>query len=803
MLRDAISEIRLHPGRFLATLLAIAISVAFIAAISTLVSTEQQSMARFNQLASSRADIVVDGFFDDSSSVAPALAAVDGVTAVGVATSMSAMITHGDATVFVTLVTVPDEDFRWASITEGRWPTATSEVALSSDGLTQLGVSVGDSIRLEGMDEEATVVGRTNDPRVWFGVTGYVAQPQDSASSDGPWVMRTVGDPSALLPAVRAALPGAVPGTDLEVSTGEEARAKALNDLTGEFDVFRVLLLGFAGIALLVGVITISNTFTILVAQRRRQIGLLRAVGASTGQVRGKMVWEALVLGAIGSMLGIGLGIGVAALGATITGSIFWGLVLRPTELLAALGVGVVATLLSVVGPSLVATRVSPVEALQVVPSAARAKRLSITRGVVCVLVGAGGIGLLVMSRSHQEWSLLWALGAGFLLSIAVLGAAPFYIPPLLRLLGRVFGVTGATTRLAATNAARNPQRAAATAVALMLAVGLVVTLQVAVSTVRTSGVEAINERYPIDLTLTSHEDALSPDLTGEVRGIDGVSDAVEVSSKKAEINDYPSWSIRNVNPAREQLGLPADLAAPDDTIILGDYTFPATLELPGSSGPVTLKVETSNKLEWGMAAVSESTFQRLAGEPAVTELWVKLTDRTSATALNQLVSAADASPGQVQVDGSAFLAAILQQVLDVVLIVLTALLGVAVVIALVGVGNTLGLSVIERQRESALLRALGMQRSSLRWMLLVEALLLALVGTVIGILAGAFFGWLGVSSTMLMMPEDSRVEMVFSVDGTLTALLVAVCLVAASLASILPGRRAANATPTEALAVE
>lgn len=192
-----------------------------------------------------------------------------------------------------------------------------------------------------------------------------------------------------------------------------------------------------------------------------------------------------------------------------------------------------------------------------------------------------------------------------------------------------------------------------------------------------------------------------------------------------------------------------------------------------------------------------------MAGEPAVTELWVKLTDRTSATALNQLVSAADASPGQVQVDGSAFLAAILQQVLDVVLIVLTALLGVAVVIALVGVGNTLGLSVIERQRESALLRALGMQRSSLRWMLLVEALLLALVGTVIGILAGAFFGWLGVSSTMLMMPEDSRVEMVFSVDGTLTALLVAVCLVAASLASILPGRRAANATPTEALAVE
>ncbi len=140
---------------------------------------------------------------------------------------------------------------------------------------------------------------------------------------------------------------------------------------------------------------------------------------------------------------------------------------------------------------------------------------------------------------------------------------------------------------------------------------------------------------------------------------------------------------------------------------------------------------------------------------------------------------------------------------LDVVVIVLTALLGVAVVIVLVGVGNRRGLSVIERQRESALLRALGMQRTSLRWMLLVEALMLAFAGTGIGILAGAFFGWLGVSSALMMMPADSRPKLFFSTYVGLTSALVAVCLVAASLASVLPGRRASNATPTEALAVE
>lgn len=147
-------------------------------------------------------------------------------------------------------------------------------------------------------------------------------------------------------------------------------------------------------------------------------------------------------------------------------------------------------------------------------------------------------------------------------------------------------------------------------------------------------------------------------------------------------------------------------------------------------------------------------------------------------------------------------MASTLSQVLDVLLIVMTALLGVAVLIALVGVGNTLGLSVLERQRESALLRALGMQRSGLRAMLLIEAIALVAIGAVIGLLAGMFFGWLGVSSTLRMIP-DGAVNLRFSLDWLYTVGLVLVCLLAAVLASILPGRRAANATPTEALAVD
>ena len=156
-----------------------------------------------------------------------------------------------------------------------------------------------------------------------------------------------------------------------------------------------------------------------------------------------------------------------------------------------------------------------------------------------------------------------------------------------------------------------------------------------------------------------------------------------------------------------------------------------------------------------------------------------------------------------VEIGGGATMAGILEQIVNVLLTVLTALLGVAVVIALVGVGNTLGLSVIERQRESALLRALGMQRRSLRLMLLAEAMLLAVVGIVMGVAAGSFFGWLGVVTSLGMMDKTSWPEAVFSVDMLYTGGLILVCVIAAALASVLPGRRAANATPTEALAAE
>lgn len=288
------------------------------------------------------------------------------------------------------------------------------------------------------------------------------------------------------------------------------------------------------------------------------------------------------------------------------------------------------------------------------------------------------------------------------------------------------------------------------------------------------------------------------------------MADVIEIQSKRIE-GEFGPTDFSTPSAAYAELGIePPSKAKPaDDEIVL--YAFGSTLTtaeegdtvtVQGTDGPLQLKVKTDQDLPGGSAVVSPATFAKIAGAEGVRELWVKLVDRDSASQLSSVMRTVQGHNGAEISGGGAIMASSLSQVLDVLLIVMTALLGVAVLIALVGVGNTLGLSVLERQRESALLRALGMQRSGLRAMLLIEAIALVAIGAVIGLLAGMFFGWLGVSSTLRMIP-DGAVNLRFSLDWLYTVGLVLVCLLAAVLASILPGRRAANATPTEALAVD
>ena len=805
MLRDAMNEIRLHPGRFVATLLAIAISVGFISAIMIGVRTEENSMTRSGVIAVSKSDVVVNAVEEpaDPDEVLKVIQGAAGVTKAEASLSGTLPLKHENFSIYSNAMVLPSSEFRWASLAEGQWPSAEREIVLAKKGAEKLHVKVGDEITAGFTEDEQSasyrVVGLSDDAPSLYTENSYITT-FGATRKPSTWIVKSQ-DPKAAVASIQQALTPL--GADrFKVSTTDDYRVDQMKQLTGGFDVFRNLLLGFAAISAVVGMIIIANTFTILVTQRRRQIGLLRAVGASTGQVTGRLFAEAVLLGLVGSLLGVGIGAGVAAVVGIWSGAIYWGLVLPFGELGIAVLVGVLITVLSMAGPSIAATRVSPLEALQVVPSASRVKRLGITRGVFCCLFLLLGGGMVFQAFGDPARGLLWAIGGGGFLSLAILLAAPFYVPVLLRLFGWLLGFMGSTVKLATSNSVRNPRRASATAVALMLAVGLVVTLQVAVSTMRTSALSEINQRYPVDVSVRDYDGPLKSGVVEELRRNDGVAKVVEISSKQVELGRR-KFSVRNVNAARAELGLPDRMNAPDGVILVSPETaerLPDRVDLPGAG---QVEVRSSKSVRYDAAAVSESTFEKLPGQSEIREAWVKLTDRTSSTALNQVMKVISPLSSEVDIGGGATMAGMLEQIVNVLLMVLTALLGVAVVIALVGVGNTLGLSVIERQRESALLRALGMQRRSLRLMLLAEAMLLAVVGIVMGVAAGSFFGWLGVVTSLGMLDETSRPQAVFSVDMLYTGGLILVCVVAAALASVLPGRRAANATPTEALAAE
>lgn len=807
MLKQAMSELRLHPARFVATLIAIAISVGFISAISVFINSQQDAMGRQAALPIATADVVVnlDGA-QANQRLVDKVQGVAGVDSVGpVPPKVSLFVSKGADSLTADFYPTPTEALRWSKLIDGRFPTSDAEVTLAQAGAATLGVGVGDQVELQN-SVRATVVGITDDPKTMFAVVGYLAPQSDALDGASQLSVRIKNgaDPEQVASAVGAVLPDGA-----KAATGEATRSDLLAGVTAGFNVFKYLLQGFAAIALLVGMITIANTFTILVAQRRRQLALLRAIGATPGQVTGKLIVESFLLGAVGSFLGIGVGFLVAWIGGQVTGSNYFGLTVVWTELAIAWGVGVLATMASAVLPAVRAARVKPIEALQVVPTSGQARRASVARLVISGLLLVAGTVLVVMSRQGGTSALVWAILAGFAITIAVLGGAPLYIAPLLKLIGRAFGWAGPTTRLAFANAARNPRRAASTATALMLAVGLIVTLQVALATVRTSGTEAIARQYPIDVQVTFAKDAPAG-IAADLAKVTGVAHVGEVQAKELKGQEEgqvafayaPASAYAAIDVEPPATSMPADKSVVTSTFSAIVPDGATTVTLPGVHGSVTLDVVRSNNVDSDRIAVSPSTLAQLNGKQVVNEIWVQLTDRQSSAALNSVLGVTAHYPEATVEGGGAIVASLLTQVLNVLLVVLTALLGVAVLIALVGVGNTLGLSVIERQRESALLRALGMQKASLKKMLLVEAAALVGIGTAIGLVAGVFFGWLGVSSAVGMMPAGTM-DLRLSIDPWYTIGLIGICFASAVLASLVPGRRAAKATPTEALAVE
>lgn len=857
MISQALKEVRYHPGRVVATIVAIAISIGFLSTISIFLRTQGTAEGKRQAIYSTKADsvVTVTKAIEKPDKVTKAIEGTDGVKDVELLYSSSGMASHNGSDVMGTSYSTPSEGFRWSKLTEGKWPEKPNQVVASKDGAKKLDLKVGDTFKFN--DQDATLVGIADEPKALLNETFYVDRPGESDDGDGStWLVHV--KPGSDATAVNKAIVKNVAGVQkfdtndpVTAQTAKQFQDASIKDLIGSFDVTKYGLMIFGAIALLVGVIIISTTFGILLAQRRRQIGLMRAVGASGGYVRRMVLGEAIVLGVLGSLFGIVLGIVLSLIGAARTGALWFGLSWPVGELVGEFLIGVLITVLAAFLPAIRATRVAPLEALRPVPTVEERRKASIARIIVCSLLFLIGVGLSVLTfRVDNLASIPVAIGSAILLSIAVLAAAPLYVPSLIKLFGLVIRPFGPTARLSTSNAVRNPSRTSLTAVALMLAVGLSMTLQIGTATMRSTGDRMIEEHFPVDMqisTLPPLDEEPAPDgeqspanaQSGSSKAPDATAGASNGRSGEAPV--LPKTALRTIDDlpnVASQMRLESTLAdlgdkgkasyesstvvygadkdkmsqisdvvsekMNDDTILVNENSQFRTgekIKVAGSKGTIELSVvKISGVLDFSEALTTTSTLDRLSDTRQVSAVWMKMQDRTNMTSVMQRLTPLMSTSG-VSVNGGFPAAGMLDKILDVILMIITALLGVAVLIALVGVANTLGLSVLERRRESALLRAMGMQKRSLRLMLLHEALQTSFVGVFVGVVAGGYFAWLGISS--IFRTADTNVQIHFGVDWPWTIGLILICMAAAALASILPGSHAARTAPTEALAEE
>lgn len=738
--------------RLLPTLLAVLIGVAFLTSTLVLSATIRSSLVASASAQVGDAKVVVTTLHGATipADAVDAVRRIPGVTSVVAQAATPAFATRANQATGVpqplTARLAPDAlgpgtPFPGSRLVSGHLPHGDGEVAVNT-AAADSGVTVGSALRLSDTSGptsgDATSVKRT--VRV-VGVVSpgpalstatampeaYVTAPTLAAFSgttnrDTLRVWGT-GSQEALTAAV-AKLP-ALADTGAVVRSGDAQRQHDAETMTHGSQGLTAVFTGFAVIAMAVSVIVITNTFTILVAQRTRSLALSRCIGATRSQVRRSVLSEALLVGLVGSVLGVGVGAGatqgiVSVLRNTVSVPVDRWISLDVTAVVVPVVVGVLATVVAAWGPARRATRIPPMQALSPVPTTVT-RTVGRTRVVAAVVLVAAGTAAMVAAPSLGDDAAGPAIGLGVLgglVSFAgVLLAAPVFIPALARWAGRLgTRLGGVASELAADNTQRNPRRAAATASALLVGVTLIVTTAVGAASMRASVNAQLDRQFPVSAVVSAGSVEGASTLAGTVGHVPGVERAeVDQSAKNQILVQYD----RDADPAK--------------------VTTDLTKALP--------------------------------------------------------------QDGSASIQTSADLRAPFEKALDVMLALAVGLLAISVVIALVGVGNTLGLSVVERTREIGLLRALGLTRSQVRRMFSHEALLLSGVATAAGIALGIGYGVAG--TVVLASTSGLHQATTIAIPWWQLGVVVAVALVAAWLASVVPGHRAATVDPSVALVTE
>ncbi|MEU2624400.1 ABC transporter permease [Streptomyces sp. NPDC007157] len=855
MLKATLRSFLAHKGRLLLSALAIVLSVAFVAGSLIFSDTVTRTFDRL--FASTSADVTVEPKEDLKSSVptgavqtVPAalkdqVAKVDGVAGSHADVSVQNIVvvdSHhksvGPTTGAPTIATDWYLTHRSpVKLTSGHAPQGAGQALLDADTADKKHVRIGDALTVQAQPGtfEVRIVGiatftTTNPGAALVFLDPSVAAKELLGSADRATsisVDAAQGVPDAEL---KHRIGEAIGTGTYDLKTADEQAKSSAADLGGFLDVIKYVMLGFAGIATLVGVFLIVNTFSMLIAQRTRELGLLRALGADRRQVRRSVLTEAVLLGLVGSTLGLGAGIGLA-LGLIKLMTAF-GMNLKTTEMVigwgtpvAAYVVGVGVTFVAAYLPARRAATVSPMAALADAEIAGVGKPLK-TRAIVGAVVGAlGAAALAGCATATKTASASSLLGLGVVLTLlATVIAGPLLVRPVIRVLGAAFpALFGSVGRMSQRNALRNPRRTGATAAALMVGLALVGGMSVASASMSKSFDQQIDKTLGADFVIQNGNFLpFTQEVTDKVRGTAGVGlvvrqrfapVAVRLPDGKRVTTTAAGYDpqVDAVAHVAYQGGNTA--AALADGGIGMDATFAADHRVRlGSVLPVEFQGGKSAEMKVGALTDQDSgsgfgtqgglffgiaTVEKYVPGGQDSSLYVNHASGTSVDRLRANLERTLAPYPQVQVRDQADYKKLVHDQIAVLLYLVYALLGLAIVIAVLGVVNTLALSVVERTREIGLLRAIGLGRRQLRRMIRLESVVIAVFGAVLGLALGLVWG---VCTQQVLALQGMKALAI--PWGTIVAVVIGSAVVGI-VAALLPALRASRMNVLAAIAHE
>ena len=851
MFRTTLKGLVAHKVRLAMTALAVSLGVAFLAGTLVLNATMNQTFDKLFASVYGGTDAVVreKAAFEGpqntgqqrgrvDASLVDTVKQVDGVAnAEGIVFGTARIVDKSGEAMGNPANGAPTIGFSWPALpqlnpfvlSEGRAPQADDEIVIDRKSANDGRFAVGDTITVlvQGPPQQLHLVGiaKFGDADSPAGATCVLFTPAAA--------QRLVGEPNkydeisiladrgvsqqTLTERVAKVIPG---GT--EALTGQQIIKETQSDIKQAMSFFNTFMLVFAAVDLLVGAFMIFNTFSITVAQRTRESALLRALGASKRQILSSVVIEAIVVGLAASIVGLFAGVAVAqglkvmikAIGFDMPGG---SVVFTANTAIVSLVVGIAITVVAALSPARKAAKVPPVAAMQsvFVGSTGYGSKQRI-------IVGAGvlglGIGALFLGLFGDVDNALSIVGLGALLvffGVSILGRTVSL--PLSRVLGwPVRKLRGLTGELARENAMRNPKRTAASASALMIGVGLVAFITILASSTTASINATVDRAFTGDFAIdpgAGMNGGVDPGLATKLNALPQVQAATGLRMGIAKLNGSvemlvgvdPNTAFDLFDP-KVMEGSKSDLNNVDTIAIYKDVARDKHLKL-GDKMPAVFKDSGDKQLTVALIyGENRPAGDYFLGMPTYEANFAnrydmqvfakKAPDVRTPDAMAAVKAVAKQYPGVTVLDQQGYKdaqAAPINQMLALVY----ALLALAIVIALLGIGNTLALSIFERTHELGLLRAVGMTRSQLRATIRWESVIIAMQGTALGMLIGLFFGW-----SLVRALSDQGIDQ-FSAPITSLAVVVVLAWLAGVVAAILPGRRAAKLDVLKAIVTE